>query len=488
MCHAMDLGCELSAASTNERPVHFLRQQVVDLLALLEHHLPANTLGSTLDEDVDKLSLGLAQAIGIGDIPSAACGGTVHTGCATRLEAHTLQNTLEVLTAREQRELDHGTGTKACAEVGRASQDVAEMIVVHEVLALCLEHLANAVAGSGEAHEDALNVVAFLHGDDSHLVLLVHPAEEVASIVVEDTTAVRPVTPASRGQQQGTVGLLKEVTLGAELFFLGLGHAIRLGCIRLRAMQREVVALHLACHLQQARGDHALELTTLLKVARGGKTGATNRAASAAAACKHVLTVATVVASGVNLGRGEVGWVHVGGMLRIGSIAPMASTNDRIEKRLESLVGLLVASDHAHSLNHGVALIVNASLNAFRISNSERGFLVLELTPKRRIRPQHFGHDVVVAREVGHLVRALVSRESGTLLSTDVLGVAAAQLDPLGETLHAGSETERGIVRVGGLVGDGFCGGRGRRRRHDRGHGSVGVHVPMGSHEASGDG
>merc|ERR1712216_414370 len=322
-----------------------LGDEVVDALAFLEHHLPADAGGRTLDEEVDELHLGLAKAIGVGDIPRAAGRGGVDAGSAASLEAHLLQHVLEVLARGKLGELDHRAGTQASSQVGGAGEDISEVVVVHEVLALSLEHLADGVARGGEANEDVLNVVALLHGDDAHLVLLVDPAEEVLILVVEDATGIGPVAATARGEQKSGVGLLEEVATLAEFLLLLLGHAVGLRGVGARAVEGEVVARHGSGHVQEAGDNHALELATALECACGGEMCATDGAASAAARGEYVLAVATVVAGGVNLSGGEVGRVHVRRVLGVGSVTTVTRGDDGIEELLESLVGLFVTGD-----------------------------------------------------------------------------------------------------------------------------------------------
>ena len=60
----------------------------VDILAGLQGLLPADDLGDTLNEDVDQLNLGFAEAISVRDIPGATGRGGVNASGATGLETH----------------------------------------------------------------------------------------------------------------------------------------------------------------------------------------------------------------------------------------------------------------------------------------------------------------------------------------------------------------------------------------------------------------
>ena len=57
-----------------------------------------------------------------------------------------------------------------------------------------LSNLRDGGAGSAESIEDGLDVSTVLHGDDSELILLVDPDDESLGLVVEDTSARRPVS------------------------------------------------------------------------------------------------------------------------------------------------------------------------------------------------------------------------------------------------------------------------------------------------------
>ena len=85
--------------------------------------------------------------------------------------------------------LDVHGGSESGTEVGGARGDVTEMLVVSE-----LSLLLDGGASSAESVEDGLDVGTVLHGDDSELILLVDPDDERLGLVVEDTSAGRPVS------------------------------------------------------------------------------------------------------------------------------------------------------------------------------------------------------------------------------------------------------------------------------------------------------
>ena len=97
------------------------------------------------------------------------------------------------------------------------------MVVVHEVVAFSLEHVLDSLGGVRETGEDGRDVVTLLHRDDTHLILLVHPDEEIFGVVMEDTTSIRPMTTATGGEKESRIRLLEEVSVLTELRVLGGG-------------------------------------------------------------------------------------------------------------------------------------------------------------------------------------------------------------------------------------------------------------------------
>jgi len=80
---------------------------------------------------------------------------------------------------------------------------------VHEVGAFSLEDLLDLLGTFSESGDDGFDVIALLHGDDSHLVLFVDPDKKVGVVVVEDSSGIGPVSATSRGKEESRVGLLK---------------------------------------------------------------------------------------------------------------------------------------------------------------------------------------------------------------------------------------------------------------------------------------
>ena len=71
-----------------------------------------------------------------------------------------------------------------------------------------------------------------------------------------------------------------------------------------------------------------------------------------------------VLAGGVHVGGGELGGVHVVGLQGLGGVvAVVAAGNHGVEELREGLVALVVTGDQADGLDHGVAGVVDASLD-----------------------------------------------------------------------------------------------------------------------------
>ena len=93
------------------------------------------------------------------------------------------------------RQIHMDRGPHPGPQVGGAGVDVAVLLGQSVVLAgLRLDGLLDGLDAAGQAGEDSLDVTALLHGDDAGLVLLVDPEQEGLGVVVEDSTALRPVT------------------------------------------------------------------------------------------------------------------------------------------------------------------------------------------------------------------------------------------------------------------------------------------------------
>jgi hypothetical protein len=308
------------------------------------------------------------------------------------------------------------------------------VLVVHKVVTLSLQHISDTLSGITEALEDGSDVVTFFHGDDTHLIFLIHPNEEVLSIVVVDSTGIRPVATAPGAQQKSGIRLLEQVSVLTQLLFLlgrhGSGHGFG-------TVQREVLSLELTFELFQSLNADTLGLTALFE-----RTGRRQRKAS------HGTSGTTtrgenVFAIRIDFGLRELVHVHAGRMLGIRFVATVALLDDNIEKILESLVGLFVTSDD--SAGHDVRMtgVIDAGLDALSESDAIFGGNVFVLLVDLRMITESESAQISVLFQVGESIWALVTRKSGTLLFANILLVAASCLNPGWQFSQGRSQTPR---------------------------------------------
>jgi hypothetical protein len=281
----------------------------------------------TIDHGLDKLNLGVAQAMFVGNVVGV-------TGLATRFAAGTtglqaksfaplLQLVNRVLGPAGQVNVDGGT--HASAQVGGAGVDVAELGGEQKLLAtLGLDGLTDSGDALGETLEDTLDITALLHGDDAELILLVDPDQEGFGSIVEDATALGPVTLHTSDFQVGVTRHEEEMVID-ELLAGGLVHA----------GQGVVGASEIAGQLGEGALHQGLNINTLLLGDAGGKTEAFDGTANADP-------------SGVDGDirfnvAGDFAGVHVRGVLEVSSKA-MVLADEGVEDISKVNVGVLVTS------------------------------------------------------------------------------------------------------------------------------------------------
>ena len=74
---------------------------------------------------------------------------------------------------------------------------------------------------------DLFHVSVALHGDNSTVILLIHPDEEVLSVVMPDSTSVRPVSVHLRGGKQRRYRLIKQEVIFNKLLLIGISHRLQ---------------------------------------------------------------------------------------------------------------------------------------------------------------------------------------------------------------------------------------------------------------------
>ena len=143
-----------------------------------------------VDHILNESLLGETESSLVGDVENTGAGVGVLTVDTTELHVVLSADVLHLgHVLAELGQLDVHGGSESGTKVGRAGGDVTEMVITRE-----LGDLLDGAGSSAESVEDGLDVGTVLHRDDSKLILLVDPDDESLGVVVEDTSARRPVS------------------------------------------------------------------------------------------------------------------------------------------------------------------------------------------------------------------------------------------------------------------------------------------------------
>ena len=143
----------------------------------------------TIVHVLNEIFLRAAETSLVGDIVNSVSALRVLTVATTDLDVVFVSNSLELFLLRAEKwQLDVHGGSQGSSKVGWARGDVTEMVVVGE-----LSNLLDGSCSTRKPIENSSDVGAWLHGDDSQLILLVDPHKEGLVVVVEDSSARWPV-------------------------------------------------------------------------------------------------------------------------------------------------------------------------------------------------------------------------------------------------------------------------------------------------------
>merc|ERR1719215_735698 len=295
------------------------------LLLELEVLLPQGVDG--VNHDLDQLDLGVSETALVGDVISVSSLTAGLSLGAAGLDIELLAPGLELVhgLSGPAGEIHVDGGPHACAQVGGARVDVSVLLGAGVILAsLSLDGSSDSSDAAGEASEDTLDISSLLHGDDAGLVLLVDPHEEGLGGVVEDSTALGPVTLHTSDSQVAVSGDEEEVVIH-KLLPDGLVHA----------GEGVVGASEVTSQVLQGGGESLLEVNSLLLGDSGGETESVNIATNTdtGRVDGHIST---------NVAHDLLG-VHVGGVLGIGGDS-MIFLNDGVKDLREVLIGVPVPS------------------------------------------------------------------------------------------------------------------------------------------------
>jgi len=281
----------------------------------------------TVNHGLDKGDFGVTQSMLVGNVVGVASLSTRFTTGSTGLDGQLLAPGLEcwqtLLGPAWQVNVDRGP--HASAQVGWAGVDVAKLGGDLEVLArLSLDRVLHSLDATCQSLKDALDVTTLLHGDDAELILLVDPDKEGLGVVVEDATALGPVTLHTSNLQVGVTRHEEEVVVD-EL----------LADLLVHASQGVVGTSQVTIEPLQGSGDKLLNTDTLVLGDSGGET-------------ESLDGTANTDPDGVDWDLGvdvsvDLGGVHVGNMLEVGWESVVLA-DQGVEDISEVDVGVLVTS------------------------------------------------------------------------------------------------------------------------------------------------
>lgn len=101
------------------------------------------------------------------------------------------------------------------------------MFVPHKFVSLSLNEYFNIFEAATEAIEYSAYVSSFFHRDNTRVIFLVYPYEEVFVIVVPDSTRVWPVACHTRAREQRGNWFVKQEVIVDQLLLLGRGHTVQ---------------------------------------------------------------------------------------------------------------------------------------------------------------------------------------------------------------------------------------------------------------------
>merc|ERR1719205_239384 len=188
------------------------------LLLEIEVLLPQGVDG--VNHDLDQLDLGVAETVLVRDVIGVASLTTRLSLGATGLDSELLAPGLELVhgLGGPSREVHVDGGPHASAQVGGAGVDVSVLLRAGVILtSLSLDGISDSLDAAGKTSEDTLDISSLLHGDDAGLVLLVDPHEEGLGGIVEDSTALGPVTLHTSDSQVAVSGDEQEVVINKLL-------------------------------------------------------------------------------------------------------------------------------------------------------------------------------------------------------------------------------------------------------------------------------
>jgi len=289
------------------------------LLLPLEVLLPEGV--DTVNHDLDELNLGVSKTMLVGDVISVTSLTAGLSAGSTGLDGKLLASGLELVNGLlgPTGKVNVDGGSHACSKIGWAGVDVSVLLGESVVLArLGLDGISDSLDSTGKTSEDSLDVSSLLHGDDTGLILLIDPHKEGLGVIVEDSTALGPVTLHTSNSQVSVSADEEEVIIN-ELLPDSLIHT----------SEWVVLASKISIESLKGRGHHLLDVNSLLLGDSGGETESIN-------ITSNTDTGRVDWHSGLNVANNFL-WVHVRGVLGISGDSVVV-LDDGIEDLGEILV------------------------------------------------------------------------------------------------------------------------------------------------------
>merc|ERR1711936_1529545 len=171
---------EWSIGLSRHSPVHFNSTTGLQFLVFLPE------LVDSVNHLLDKLDLRVSQPVLVRDVISVTSLTSRFSTSTTRLEVKLLTSCLELLhtVLGPSWEVNMHGSSHASTKIGWARVDVTIFGVETEVLSrLLFDGVTN-----------SLDIPTLLHGNDSELIFFIDPDEESLGSIVEDASALRPVS------------------------------------------------------------------------------------------------------------------------------------------------------------------------------------------------------------------------------------------------------------------------------------------------------
>lgn len=116
---------------------------------------------------------------------------------------------------------------ETCAKIGRASQDIPQMLTPHILVSLTLNESFNLVKAAAEAIKHRSHVSSLLHRNNARVILLVYPNKEILVVVMPDSARVRPVTCHARAREKRGDWFVEQEVIIDQLLLLCRGHTVQ---------------------------------------------------------------------------------------------------------------------------------------------------------------------------------------------------------------------------------------------------------------------